>query len=92
MSADGFMRLKTLSGKGKVKVASRHNKRAIQAEHGAAGHIDAARMHLNLLCGGEVVKECKDGRVWYWNEKGTLTSIGLDRFETIFSEQKPSTG
>lgn len=47
---------------------------------------------LNLLCGGEVVKECKDGRVWYWNEKGTLTSIGLDRFETIFSEQKPSTG
>ncbi len=46
---------------------------------------------LDRLCGGDVVKECKDGRVWYWN-KDVLTSVGLDRFETIFSEQKPSTG
>lgn len=47
---------------------------------------------LNRLCGGDVVKEHKDGRVWYWNKKDTLTSVGLDRFETIFSEQRPSTG
>ena len=47
---------------------------------------------LNRLCGGDVVKEHKDGRVWYWNKKGKLTSVGLDRFETLFSEQRPSTG
>lgn len=46
---------------------------------------------LNRLCGGDVVKEMKNERVWYWDGKGVLKSIGLDRFETIFAEQKPST-
>ena len=52
MSASGFMRLKTLSGSGKVLVASRHNKRLIQAEKGAAGHIDATRIDLNYSLHG----------------------------------------
>lgn len=47
---------------------------------------------LDRLCGGDVVKEHKNSRVWYWNKKDQLTSVGLDRFETIFSEQRPSTG
>lgn len=47
---------------------------------------------LDRLCGGDVVKELKDERVWYWDGKDHLQDIGLDRFETIFSKQKPSTG
>nr|WP_315848849.1 hypothetical protein [uncultured Rhodoferax sp.] len=47
---------------------------------------------LDRMCGGDVVKEMKDERVWYWDAKGNLKDIGLDRFETIFGEQKPSTG
>lgn len=40
----------------------------------------------------DVVKEIKDGRIHYFKGDGTVTDIGLDRFENIFSEQKPSTG
>ena len=47
---------------------------------------------LDRLCGGDVVKELRDERVFYWDKKGNLKDIGLDRFETIYSEQKPSTG
>lgn len=47
---------------------------------------------LDRLCGGDTVKELKDGRVFYWDEKGKPKDVGLDRFETIFSQQKPSTG
>lgn len=52
MSASGFFRIKKLKGPGKVLVASRHNKRAIQAENGAARHIEPQRMHLNLSLHG----------------------------------------
>ena len=51
----------------------------------------AASVVLDGLCGGDVVKELKGDRVYYWSAKGELTSVGLDRYETIFSEQKPST-
>ena len=47
---------------------------------------------LDRLCGGDVVKELRDERVFYWDKNGHLENIGLDRFETIYSEQKPSTG
>jgi len=52
MSAPGFFRIKKLTGSGIVLTASRHNKRAIQAEHGAGGHIDAARISLNTALHG----------------------------------------
>lgn len=32
--------------------AARHNLREIQAEHGAKGHIDATRIHLNIIMAG----------------------------------------
>ena len=35
-----------------LAVAARHNKREIQAEHGADSHIDAKRMHLNEAIAG----------------------------------------
>ena len=47
---------------------------------------------LDRLCGGDVVKELRDERVFYWDKKGDLQIIGLDRFENIYSKQKPSTG
>lgn len=65
--------------------------KAVAQERGHDQFATAGEV-LDRLCGGDVVKECKDGRVWYWNHKGDLKSVGLDRFETIFSEQKPSTG
>lgn len=40
----------------------------------------------------EVIKGFKDGRLWFIDDDGSETSITLDRFATIFSEQKPSTG
>ena len=47
---------------------------------------------LHRLAGGDVVEKLKDDRVFYWNRKGELTDIGFDRFETVYSEQRPSTG
>ena len=47
---------------------------------------------LDRLCGGDVVKELRDGRVWYWDKQDVLKDIGLNRFETIYGQQKPSTG
>ena len=52
MSASGFFRIKKLKGASIVLAASRHNKRAIQAERGAEGHIDATRIALNLSLHG----------------------------------------
>lgn len=52
MSASGFFRIKKLKGAAIVLAASRHNKRTIQAEHGADGHIDADRICLNLSLHG----------------------------------------
>lgn len=46
----------------------------------------------NDLAIRDVVKRFSDGRLFYLDDDGTETSMGLDRFETIFSEQKPSTG
>lgn len=48
MSASGFFRMKKLKGPGKILGASRHNKRAIQAEQGAVQNIDPARSALNI--------------------------------------------
>ena len=66
MSASGFFKMQKLKGSGKVLVASRHNKRLIQAEQGADSHIDAARICLNLSLHGpdspeavaRLAKEC----------------------------------
>jgi hypothetical protein len=52
MSASGFFRMQKLKGSGKVLAASRHNKRQLQAERGADGHIDPARIALNLSLHG----------------------------------------
>jgi len=52
MSGAGFFRMKTLKGRGIVSTAARHNRRAIQAEMGAAGSIDPSRSHLNFTLAG----------------------------------------
>ena len=46
------LRFKKLTGRGKVLVAVRHNKRAIVAELGAGSRIDSTRCHLNECIGG----------------------------------------
>ncbi len=57
MASAHYLRLKTLSGSGKLSAAARHNKRAIQRELGAAGHIDPSRSHLNYCLIGELSPE-----------------------------------
>ncbi len=52
MSAAAFLRVKKLKGSGIVLAAARHNLREIQAELGAGGNIDPARIHLNVLMHG----------------------------------------
>lgn len=83
----------TIKAKGKRPNVDRRGAlaRAVSQERGKDKHATAGEV-LDRLCGGDVVTECREGRVWYWNDEGKLTSVGLDRFETIFSEQKPSTG
>lgn len=65
--------------------------KAVSQERRKDPHATAMEV-LDRLCGGDVVKETKGERVWYWDKKDVLKDIGLDRFETIFGEQKPSTG
>jgi hypothetical protein len=52
MSAAPFMRIQKLKGPGHIAVAARHNRREIQAELGAGGHIDPNRIHLNVTLHG----------------------------------------
>lgn len=47
-----FLALKKLTGKGIIRVASKHNLREIQAETGAGEHIDPTRTPLNELLAG----------------------------------------
>jgi Plasmid recombination enzyme len=65
VSGVGFLRLGKIKGRTGVLNAARHNKRAIQAEHGAQSHIDPRRSELNeSLHGpnnpGEVAQVAKD--------------------------------
>lgn len=57
MSGAAFMRLKKLKGKGIWSQAARHNRRTIQAELGASGHIDATRSYLNTTIMGPPTPE-----------------------------------
>lgn len=52
MNATGLFRMKKLRGSSKVLIASRHNKRTLQSERGAAGHIDPAQSDLNYSLHG----------------------------------------
>jgi len=65
MSGAAFLRIKKLKGVSIIKVAARHNRRAIQAEIGASGSIDPTRSHLNETLAGpstadEVARLAKD--------------------------------
>lgn len=57
MSGAAFMRLDKLTGPGIWSKAARHNRRTIQAELGASGHIDATRSHLNISLMGPPTPE-----------------------------------
>jgi hypothetical protein len=60
MTTPAFMRLAKLSGSGKLLPAARHNLREIQAEWGAGGSINPARIELNfVLAGPKVASEVK---------------------------------
>jgi hypothetical protein len=72
VSSSHFLRLKTLAGNGKLLAAARHNKRAIQKELGASGHIDATRMHLNYALLGDSTAEAVS-----FEAKSKLKALGI---------------
>lgn len=49
-----FLSIKKLKGKGIIRTAMKHNLRELQAELGAASHIDATRTALNTVMAGAV--------------------------------------
>lgn len=52
MNEGAFLRAEKLKGAGRILIAAKHNRRAIQAELGAGGSIDASRCHLNESIAG----------------------------------------
>lgn len=52
LGAPTILKLKKLRGQAFPLTAARHNRRTIQAELGAAGHIDPKRTHLNQTLAG----------------------------------------
>jgi hypothetical protein len=66
--------MQTLSGNSKLLAAARHNKRAIQKELGAAGHIDATKMHLNYALLGDATPEAVAAKA-----KSILQSLGITK-------------
>lgn len=52
MNAPAILTMKKLRGQAFPLMAARHNRRTIQAELGAAGHIDPERTHLNRTLAG----------------------------------------
>lgn len=66
--------IKRLKGQGIVRVAAKHNLREIAAEIGAAGHIDPARMHMNLVLRGPVTADKVAS-----NAKALIADAGITR-------------
>lgn len=53
MASSYLLRLGTIKGKNGVLVAMQHNKRTLQAEHGASASIDPSKTHLNYCLTGK---------------------------------------
>ena len=88
MASSHFLRLGTIRGWGKLLAAARHNKRAIQRELGAAGHIDPTRINLNYALHGEALPEqIRDQARALAVEGGAkpLRKNGVAAIEIIFS-------
>lgn len=88
MSAAGFMRLKKLTSPNHVLVASRHNKRTIQAERGAGLTIDATRSHLNYSLAGEATPELVAARATQLMSAAGIAKVrkkAVRAIEVIFS-------
>jgi hypothetical protein len=88
MIASGVFRMDKLKGPSRVLFASRHNKRTIQAERGAGGHIDAERIELNFVLHGpanpEAVAQLARDRMANAGVKA-LRSGAVRALEMIFS-------
>lgn len=52
MASSHLLRLGTIKGKNGVLVALQHNKRTLQAEHGASANIEPTKAHLNYCLAG----------------------------------------
>lgn len=88
MSSSHFLRLASLSGNGKLTSAGRHNKRMIQRELGASGHIDAAKSALNYCLRGEASPEAISAKAKAMREALGITKLrknAVQAIEVIFS-------
>jgi hypothetical protein len=85
-----FLRIKKLTGKAIIDVASRHNLREIVAEMGPANssHIDSGRTKLNrILCGGNTAASIAGQAQMLMAEAGvkTMRKDAVRALEIIFS-------
>lgn len=85
-----FLRIKKLTGKGIIEVAARHNHREILAELGGAsgGHIDPARVGLNLVLRGQGTAAAVAGEAQTLMDDAGVKAIRKDAvraLEIIFS-------
>jgi hypothetical protein len=88
MGSEHFLRLATLSGHGKLAAAARHNKRAIQRELGASGHIDPCKTALNYCICGETTPEAIGAKAKALREALGITKLrknAVQAIEVIFS-------
>lgn len=76
MNENALFIMGKLTGPGRVLAASKHNKRAIQAEMGAIGSIDASRSHLNeTLHGPSTPNEVAQ------RAKALMSGAGIERLK-----------
>jgi len=89
MNHSSFLSIKKLSdGSGHILVAARHNKRAIQAEHGADGHINALRSRLNYSLRGESTPEAINAMAKRMMQNAGIVKVRKDAvrcIEVLFS-------
>lgn len=83
-----FLHFGKLTGSGRLLAAARHNKRALQAEHGASAQINARLSHLNYCVAGEQTPQaiCEKSKRMRTDAKiGTLRRDAVQAIEALFS-------
>ena len=78
-----FLRFGKIKGSGHLLAAARHNKRELQAEHGASGYIDASLTRLNYCIAGEQTAQAINARAQRMRADVGATKLRRDAVQAI---------
>ena len=78
-----FLRFGKLTGSGRLLVAARHNKRELQAERGADGHINASLSNLNYCVAGEPTPDAINAKAKRMRSDAGITTVRRDAVQAI---------